>query len=114
MAGGPSSNYEGSNIMPLKVNVGLSRKVGETNYGSRGASVNVEMELDSTLVAAPEKLRERIRQLFNSLRSSLAEELNGNGTHQSPPNPDNGSRNGNGHQNGNGHAPENGQSQPPV
>jgi hypothetical protein len=63
--------------MPLKLNVGLSRKVGEANYGSRGASVNVELEVDSGLVAEPAKLRERIRQLFGLVRASLAEELNG-------------------------------------
>lgn len=65
--------------MPLKLNVGLSRKVGESNYGSRGASVNVEMELESTLVGDPAKLQERIRQLFWIVRASLTEELNGNG-----------------------------------
>jgi hypothetical protein len=86
--------------MPLKLNVGLSRKVGDANYGSRGASVNVEMELDPTLVTDQEKLKDRIRHLFGSLRSSLAEELNGNGTHQSPA--ENPPRNGNGHPNSNG------------
>ncbi len=63
--------------MPLMLNVGLSKKVGEPNYGSRGASVNVEMELESSLVADTPRLRERIRQLFDVVRSSLSEELNG-------------------------------------
>lgn len=65
--------------MPLKLNVGASKKVGESNYGSRGANVNLEMELDSALVNDPPKLQERIRQLFGLVRTSLAEELNGNG-----------------------------------
>jgi hypothetical protein len=71
--------------MPLKLNLGLSRKVGESNYGSRGANINVEMEVDSSLVTDPDKLKERIRQLFGLVRTSLAEELNGNGNghHQS-------------------------------
>ena len=38
--------------MPLKLNVGASRKVGDNNYGSRGASINLEMELDGTLRAS--------------------------------------------------------------
>jgi len=65
--------------MPLKLNVGLSRKIGEASYGSRGASVNVELELESSLVSEPAKLQERIRQIFGVVRTSLAEELNGNG-----------------------------------
>ena len=65
--------------MPLKLNVGASKKVGESNFGSRGASINVEMELDSALVNDPPKLQERIRHLFGLVRTSLAEELNGNG-----------------------------------
>jgi hypothetical protein len=88
--------------MPLKLNVGLSRKVGEANYGSRGASVNVEMELESSLVTEPAKLQERIRQLFGIVRTSLAEELNGSGHGAA--------RNANG---ANGHAkPENGNDVP--
>jgi hypothetical protein len=63
--------------MPLRLNVGLARKLGEANYGSRGASINLELELDSSLVSEPAKLQERIRQLFGLVKSSLAEELNG-------------------------------------
>ena len=65
--------------MPMTISVGLTKKIGETNYGSRGASVNVELELDSSLVGEPAKLQERIRQIFGIVRTSLAEELNGNG-----------------------------------
>jgi hypothetical protein len=63
--------------MPLRLNVGASQKVGEANYGSRGASVNVEMELDATLISEPARLQEKIRQLFSLVRASLAQELNG-------------------------------------
>ena len=61
--------------MPMKLNVGLSRKVGEPNYGSRGATVNLELEIDSTLVAEPERLQERIRELFGLANASIDEEL---------------------------------------
>ena len=33
--------------MPMKLNVGVSRKVGLPDYGSVGASCNLELELDS-------------------------------------------------------------------
>jgi hypothetical protein len=66
--------------MPLKLNVGVSKKIGEANYSSRGASVNVEMELESALVQEPEKFQGRIRQLFGMAREAVDEELrNGHG-----------------------------------
>jgi hypothetical protein len=65
--------------MPLKLNVGASRKVTDNNYGSRGASVNLEFELDASLVAEPDKLQAEIRRLFGLVRASVAEELNGHG-----------------------------------
>jgi hypothetical protein len=95
--------------MPLKLNVGLSKKVGDANYGSRGASVNVEIELESALVSQPDQLKDRIRQIFNSLRSSLSEELNGNGAHPTAANT--GQGNGNGSQNVSGQA-SSGKAQP--
>ena len=88
--------------MPLKTNVGVSRKVSDNQYGSRGASVNLEVELDSTLVQQPERFLERVRQVFRLAQQSVDEELsrqNGGS--------DNGhAANGNGH--ANGHAATNG------
>ena len=59
----------------LKLNVGFTKKVGEANYGSRGAAVNLELELDSSLVGDADRLKERIRQLFGLAKTSVEEEL---------------------------------------
>jgi hypothetical protein len=61
--------------MPLKLNVGLSRKVGEPNFGSRGASVNLELELEAAVVDSPDRLRDQIRHLFRLAKTSIDEEL---------------------------------------
>lgn len=72
--------------MPLKLNVGLSRKVGEANYGSRGASVNLEIELDSAIAGEPQRLQERIRQLFGLAKQSIDAELHAPAESSVPPN----------------------------
>ncbi len=59
----------------IKLNAGFSRKVGEPNYGSRGASVNVELELESGLIGDPDALMARIRKLFDIARRSVDAEL---------------------------------------
>ena len=65
----------------IKLNAGFSRKVGEANYGSRGASVNLELELESSMIADPDKMHEKIRALFGLARRAVDEELrNGNGS----------------------------------
>ena len=98
--------------MSVKLNIGLSRKVGEANYGSRGASINLEVELDNGVLNNPAQLRERVSDLYALARQSVDEELqrpadagpnepsheNGNGHART-----NGHVNGNGHANGNGH-----------
>lgn len=59
----------------LKLNVGFTKKVGEANYGSRGASINVEVEVDSGLIGDADRLKDRIRQLFALAKTSVEEEL---------------------------------------
>jgi hypothetical protein len=59
----------------IKLNAGVSRKVGEPNYGSRGASVNVELELESTVVNDTAALHKKIRGLFSLAKKSVDEEL---------------------------------------
>ncbi|MCE9608348.1 MAG: hypothetical protein K8U03_25970 [Planctomycetia bacterium] len=59
----------------LRLNVGFTKKVGEANYGSRGAAVNLELELDSSLVGDADRLKDRIRQLFGMAKTSVDEEL---------------------------------------
>lgn len=88
--------------MPLRLNIGLNKKVGEANYGSRGASVNLEIELDSQLVADPGKLQERIRQCFGMVRASLDEELSGGNGNAATSNSNANGQNSNGNGNGNG------------
>ena len=61
--------------MPLRTNIGVSRKVADNNYGSRGANVNLEVELDSTLINEPERFHDRIRQVFRLAQQAIDEEL---------------------------------------
>ena len=98
--------------MPLTLNVGFNRKVGEANYGSRGASVNLEIEVESGLVREPDKLQAKIDYLFELAKASVDSQLAGIGQAEPEPAPvaispnDNGSHGGNGHAtvstNGNG------------
>ena len=57
--------------MPVKLNIGLSRKVGEANFGSRGASVNLEVELDSGIISDQQRFKERVRALYAQARQSI-------------------------------------------
>jgi hypothetical protein len=59
----------------IKLNAGFSRKVGEPNYGSRGASVNVELELESNLIGDPDALLDRIKGLYDIARRAVEAEL---------------------------------------
>src|SRR5580765_8882859 len=70
--------------MPLKASVGLSRKVGQENYGSLGANCQLEIELDATLVNDAEAFHDRIRRLYALANQAVVDQLakNGNGNEQ--------------------------------
>ena len=112
--------------MSVKLNIGLSRKVGEVNYGSRGASINLEVELDNGVLNDPAQLRDRVSDLYMLARQSVDEELqrpadagpnepsheNGNGHARTNGHVNGNASNGNGHSNGhasNGNGNGNGQ-----
>jgi hypothetical protein len=62
--------------MPLILQVGLSKKIGQPNYGSLGASCNLGIELDQTLLATDlDSLQLRVRQAFAACRQAVQEEL---------------------------------------
>src|SRR6476659_2972946 len=67
-------NWE-TTAMPLKLSIASSRKVGEPSFGSRGATVGLEMEVDSSLVDHPRQLHEKIRRLFRLAKQSVDLEL---------------------------------------
>jgi len=66
--------FQGDTAM-IKLNCGVSRKVGEPNYGSRGASVNVEMELESTAIGNLQAMHDHVKKLFLLAKSAVDEEL---------------------------------------
>lgn len=64
--------------MPLKLNVGISKKVGLPGYSSLGASCNVEVELDHALLFENlEGFHQRVKQAYTACRHAVTHELAG-------------------------------------
>jgi hypothetical protein len=62
--------------MPMKLNVGVSRKMGLPDYGSVGASCNLEMELDSGLLDRDlDGFHARIRGAYVAAHQAVHDEL---------------------------------------
>jgi len=62
--------------MPMKLNVGLTKKLGLPHYSSVGATCQVEIELEQSLVFLDlDAFYERVRKVFTVCRQSVAEEL---------------------------------------
>ena len=62
--------------MALKLSVGLSKKVGQPDYGSLGASCGVEVELDPSLLRDDlDGFHKRVRDAFVACRQAVNDEL---------------------------------------
>jgi hypothetical protein len=62
-------------MMPMKLIVNVSRKVGERHYSSRGASVGVEVVVDTNVVRDPPRLQRHIAYLFRLAQQSVDQQL---------------------------------------
>ena len=104
--------------MALKLNVGVSRKVGLPDYGSVGASCNLELELDAGLLDRDlDAFHARVRGVYVAAHQAVHDELARlqapvEAPHDPPASPPRHASNG--HPGGNGHAdrPPAGRSRP--
>jgi hypothetical protein len=63
--------------MPLTLNVGLSKKIGLPHYGSLGASCNVQVELDQSLLLHDlEGFHQKVKQAYGACYQAVCDELN--------------------------------------
>ncbi len=62
--------------MSLKLNVGVCKKIGQPDYGSLGASCNVEVELDQSLIFDDlDAFQERVTHAYTACREAVTEKL---------------------------------------
>ncbi len=84
--------------MPLTLNVGIARKLGQPGYSSIGASCHLEVELENGLLGDPEGLQGKIRQAYRACARAVQQELDrqttSEATEPTPSNPEPADRNG--------------------
>ncbi len=59
----------------LKLNTGITRKVGLPDYGSAGASCNLEVELDTSLFHDLDGLHQVVRRAYAACNQAVQDEL---------------------------------------
>src|SRR5215207_5042542 len=61
--------------MPLRLSVGVSKKVGLPEYSSAGAHCDLEVELDAGLLEDLEAFHERVRDAYVACHQAVNDEL---------------------------------------
>jgi hypothetical protein len=61
--------------MAIRVNLGVSKKIGLPNYGSAGGHCNIEIEADNTVLEKPEEFQRRVQNAYELARQSVEDEL---------------------------------------
>lgn len=61
--------------MPMTVNLGLSKKIGLPDYGSVGASCNIQIEVDHGLLNDLDSFHGKVRQAFVACSQAVKDEL---------------------------------------
>lgn len=91
--------------MPLKVNVGLSKKVGLPDYGSLGASCHVEYEADASLLNTDlDGFHRQVKNAFIACKQAVQDELHRHQAAESAAPPPTNGKPVNGQPRNNGHA----------
>ena len=72
--------------MPMKINVGLAKKIGQVNYGSLAANCGIEFQADRSILQN-ESLRRQVQRAYAACCQAVNDELarqqgeaNGNGS----------------------------------
>ncbi len=72
--------------MPMKLSIGLSRKVGQPNFGSHAASCSVEFEVEGSMLQANlETFHHHVRNGFAACEKAVEDEL---ARHEANPQPE--------------------------
>jgi hypothetical protein len=62
--------------VPLKLNVGLSKKIGQPDYGSIGANCQIELEIEQSLLFNDlDGFHDKVRQAFVACNQAVKDEL---------------------------------------
>jgi hypothetical protein len=61
--------------MPLRLNVGVSKKLGLPAYSSVGASCNLDLDLENGVLRDPAGFRDQVRSAFAAAQRAVDDEL---------------------------------------